>query len=106
MLAAGLGEQSAHRQSGVAGADDDGVDGVQGRHDDPSGAGPATTGVWWPARPAWRVGGQPVVTSMETGVGWVSTSYTADLRRDCSTMARSVASSASPSMWKVTLICW
>ena len=48
--------------------------------------------------------GQPVTTSMDTGVGLVRASYTADRLRDCSTISRSVASSASPSMWKVTLM--
>ena len=72
MLAAGLGEQPAHGQAGVAGAQDDSVDAV---HDD------------------------PVTTSTTTGVGLVSASYTADRRRDCSTILRSVSSSASPLMW-------
>ena len=48
---------------------------------------------------------QPVTSSTCTGVPLVSTSYTADRLRDCSTIRRSVASSASPSMRKVTVIC-
>src|SRR4051794_21855723 len=42
---------------------------------------------------------------METGVGLVRASYTAERRRDCSTMPRRVCSSASPSMSNSAVIC-
>ena len=68
VLAPGQGEQAAHGQAGVAGADDDGVDGVQGGHDGSSrGPGRPPRGVvagpgraWEPAvsrsPPRWRRG--------------------------------------------------
>ena len=52
------------------------------------------------------VRGQAISTSMSTGTPLVMTSKTAERWRDCSTIARSTSSGASPLMTKRTLTCW
>ena len=68
MVTPGTAEQVAHGEPGVAGADDDGVNGSHGgsfRWVGPAGEA---------GRPGGATGGQPVTTSMWTGVGLVSAS--------------------------------
>ena len=89
VLEPAVGQGAAHGETGLAGADDDGVDAA---HDEPL------------FRKAKRTGGQPASTSMATGTPLVTTSYTAERFRDCSTTARSFSGS-SPRSLKLTLIC-
>ena len=77
MVDPGLGQEPGHREPGVAGSDDDGVDGghlgflgfgwwvVSGKR----------SRVGWPDPAAHQLGaGQRTTTSMTTGVGLVSAS--------------------------------
>ena len=75
-----IGQTAAHREAGVAGADHDRVGGRHGR--------------------------QLVETSIDTGTPLVSTSYTAERDRDCSTRPRRTSSGASPEIWNVTRMPW
>ena len=102
MVAAPVGEATAHGQPGVAGTDDEGVD-VSHAWLRPGCPCRRPEGLVRDRRPG-RAPSQ-AVTSMLTGTPLVMTSYTAERSRDCSTTLRSFSGS-SPSRWKLTRICW
>ena len=100
----GVGEAAAHGETGLAGADHEGVGG--GHWGLLAGVRPAAGRTGRVTRSSRRrVVVQPASTAMATGTPLVRTSKTADRLRDCSTTVRSFSGS-SPRRVKLTRICW